>query len=842
MLNEADFRDWCSRIGLTQAAREAIATIRQGRPARRVGGGQRNVAGRYPSRKMGFTIQFESHRVEMPFIYEAEHDPQVLEFYDQPPSIPLCYRAANGRRLSVMHTPDYFVLREGSASWVECKTEEDLEALAIRSPNRYARDTGSKWRCMPGEEYAATLGLTYEVWSAAQVNWILQRNLQFLEDYLRFGPTIGAGLENAAITDAIQGEPGITLLMLLEDTRDAAQPDDIYILIASGAIYADLNAAPLAEPDRVRLFPTAEMAAACERVGSAAHGSVEIPSTVVRQDHSPGSRSEAYLLLAEASEKDLAVANRRFELVMRHIEGTNQTCFTPPRTLRLWTAQYRSARERYGSGYVGLLPRVSQRGNRTSRLPELSRKLLTQFIEDDYESLKQKSLFASWAALKKKCDELGVAAPSHVTFNAAVRRRSAFEQTLKRKGRRAAYIHSPFYYELTLTTPRHGDRPFEIGHIDHTELDIELVCSQTGRNLGRPWMTVLTDAFSRRCLALYLTFDEPSYRSCMMILRNCVLRHHRLPQIIVVDGGPEFNGIYFETLLAQYECTKKTRPPAKARFGSVCERLFGTANTQFIHNLHGNTQIMRNVRQVTKSNRPDGQAVWTLSSLHCHLSSFLFETYDTIEHPVLGQTPRDAYLAGLRTAGVRTNRMISYDQVFVMATLPSTHRGTSKVTPGRGVKVNGVHYWAEAFRDPSVENCEVAIRYDPFDMGTAYAFLSGRWTECHSEHYAMLHGRSQKEIMIASKEARRRSQLHARGRFTLTARKVADFLASTENEEKILIQQLRDGEGKGVRQNDLSVVHGSTTIGDLPSELSPGAASSCAGDRTFAATVLYGDF
>ena len=68
MLNEADFRDWGSRIGLTQAAREAIAAIRQGRPARRVGGGQRNVAGRYPSRKMGFTIQFESHRVELPFI------------------------------------------------------------------------------------------------------------------------------------------------------------------------------------------------------------------------------------------------------------------------------------------------------------------------------------------------------------------------------------------------------------------------------------------------------------------------------------------------------------------------------------------------------------------------------------------------------------------------------------------------------------------------------------------------------------------------------------------------------------------------------------------------------
>ena len=88
-------------------------------------------------------------------------------------------------------------------------------------------------------------------------------------------------------------------------------------------------------------------------------------------------------------------------------------------------------------------------------------------------------------------------------------------------------------------------------------------------------------------------------------------RHGRLPQILVIDGGPEFQSTYFETLLARYEVTKKTRPPAKARFGSVCERLFGTTNTQFIHNLRGNTQITRNVRQVTKSVSPQGQAVWT---------------------------------------------------------------------------------------------------------------------------------------------------------------------------------------------------------------------------------------
>jgi putative transposase len=93
----------------------------------------------------------------------------------------------------------------------------------------------------------------------------------------------------------------------------------------------------------------------------------------------------------------------------------------------------------------------------------------------------------------------------------------------------------------------------------------------------------------------------------MMILRDCVRRHSRLPQVIVMDGGPEFQSTYFETLLARYECTKKVRPPAQARFGSVCERLFGTTNSQFIHNLRGNTQITRNVRQVTKSNEPTGR-------------------------------------------------------------------------------------------------------------------------------------------------------------------------------------------------------------------------------------------
>src|ERR1017187_9125448 len=216
--------------------------------------------------------------------------------------------------------------------------------------------------------------------------------------------------------------------------------------------------------------------------------------------------------------------------------------------LRRWAASYRAAETMYGNGYMGLLPRSHDRGNSTQRLPEGTRLLMNEFIAGDYETLKQKSIYISWIGLKRACEGRNIQAPSYKTFSLAVRAKAGFRQTLKRQGRRAAYVQEPFFIELDLKTPRHGDRPFEIGHIDHTELDVEVISGHTGQVLGRPWMTLLIDAFSRRVLAFHLTFDAPSYRSCMMILRECVRRHRRLPQIVVLDGGREFDSVYFETL------------------------------------------------------------------------------------------------------------------------------------------------------------------------------------------------------------------------------------------------------------------------------------------------------
>jgi len=785
MLSQQDFAAWAKRMGLPGEALSVVAQVRCSNPVRRVGGGRSNVAGRYPSRKMGVTIQFESHRVELPTVYELEHDDQVLEYWDQPNSIKLDYEGAHGRHLGVLHTPDYFVIRRTEAGWEECKTEEELGRLSERNPNRYCRGERG-WICPPGRKYAEHLGLYYRVRSSAEINWLFQRNIQFLEDYLRTPREIDSFIRQRILAH-VAAQPGCSLEDLFRVTDSEVSRDEVYCLIAAGDIFVDLQSASLPEPEGVKVWLEKSLCRDSELTGSAA-------------PHPPSSAgigsSQIQGRLLVASESNLAEATRRYRIVSRALRGEPHDP-VPCRTLRRWIANYQVAQRQGESGYLGLLPKPNH-GNPVNKLPEQVRSLMTDFIDRDYESLKQKTMYATWSALKLACDRRQIPAPSYRTFTLAVHGRAGAEQVEKRRGRRAAYSLQPFYWELEQRTPRHGDRPFEIAHIDHTQADVWALCSQTGRPLGRPWISLLTDAFSRRILALYLTFDPPSYRSCMMILRECVRRHSRLPQILVMDGGKEFESIYFETLLARCEVTKKTRPPAKARFGSTCERIFGTANDRFLHNLQGNTQVGRGSRQITKSVDPRNHAAWPLKEIHRRLSEYAYEIYDTIDHPALGQSPREAFNVAMAQTGSRSHRKITYDQDFLILTLPSTRKGTAKIAAGRGMKINHIYYWSEHFRNPAWETQQVSVRYDPFDVGTAYAFVDGQWVECHSEYYSILHGRSEREVHLVSEELRKRSENHS-GHFLITARKIAEFLESVEVEEAILIQRLSDLESRSLQ-------------------------------------------
>jgi putative transposase len=859
MISDAEFNQWSRRLGVSSEAHITISQIRSSSPVRAVSSSQGNVSGRYPSRKMGVTIQFESHKNELAFIYEYEHDSEVLEYYDQPSTIKLNYESATGRHLGILHTPDFFILRACAAGWEECKTEDDLVKLSSRNTNRYVRDNDGKWRCPPGEEYAKKLGLYYRVRSSKEINWTYQRNIEFLDDYFRSNVTRANADVQTSLLAQVAKEPGITLKELFWYSQASASRDDIFALIAHDSLYVDLHSAPLVEPDKVFVFPNIDAAIVHKNlmqipmqpqtdishlinlsvdcsiqwdgkgwkivnvgesmIGLLGEGKTfaEIPTTVfeklVRENRITGivpnpSESlnpEAKRRFEQADKCAYAKANYRFKVVQAYLRGDPlpNGIYISERTLRRWASAYRLAQQVYGIGYIGLIPR-KRIGNTSDRLSAQTRSLINEFIESDYENLKQKRKFEVYASFLLACQQRGVLPVTYKTFCKAVKLRPRYNQLLKRQGHRVAYSNQEFYWELTQTTPRHGERPFHIAHIDHTELDQELVCSITGQNLGRSWATFLMDAFSRRLLAIYITYDPPSYRSCMMNLRECVRRFGRLPQIVTVDKGLDFSSTYFETLLAIHECTKKTRPSAAGRFGSVCERLFGTTNTRFIHNLQGNTQIMRNVRQVTKSNNPRQNAIWTLEKLYLYLHEWAYEVYDTIEHPALGQCPRDAFASGMLYAGERSNRLIPYNDDFRMLTLPTTKKTTAKVQIGRGVKINNIYYWSDAFRHPAVEGTQVAVRFDPWNAGLSFAYVRGRWTECYSERYAVFRGRSEREIMIATDELRKRQSRHSK-RFNITATQLARFLESIEAEEVLLRQRTVDRESQGI----LSVIDSS---------------------------------
>jgi len=124
MLSRAACQQHINHLGLSAEARHLVATIRTSPPSRNVAGRAGNVCVRYPSRA-------ESHHVELAAIYLMEHDPAVLEYYDQPPPLTLTYPSPRGRTVTVRHTPDFFVIRTDGMVWEKWKHARAMSKSSI---------------------------------------------------------------------------------------------------------------------------------------------------------------------------------------------------------------------------------------------------------------------------------------------------------------------------------------------------------------------------------------------------------------------------------------------------------------------------------------------------------------------------------------------------------------------------------------------------------------------------------------------------------------------------------------------------------------------------------------
>lgn len=841
MLSENELLRLYMHQNIPLVGRKAVETIRTSDPVRRVGGGTHNVAARFASRKMGCVIQAESHKGELPAVYFWEHDPNTLEFYDQPSQVKLTYQNGAGKRVSHLSTPDYFLIQENWMGWVECKPEEELQKFHDSGNLRYVPDGKDGWRCPPGEEFAAKFGLGFQVRSTREINWMLVRNLEFLSDYLQTRCLEPSQEAYCAIAQHFGGERWLLLQLLLE--KDNVSADDVFTLVAYGFLIVDLEHELLSEAGFTNVCRDALSAEVYRQQRRGASGLAIVPlNTIVLASGAPiiwdgnpwrilnvgnsdvfledGNRDISSLrfdlfqtLVAAGSITGLPIeTNQGYELGAKilkraapidlegavrradHLDAAKAGVITvPERTLRYWRKRAVEGEITFGNRFAGLVPKISARGNRSRKVSAQVVEAMNEVIDREVLEAFQPKIAIAYGMVRNLCADRGLLPPSEKTFRTEIKRRKEDAVALARQGRKAAYAITEFQWRIDQSTPRHGERPFEVGHIDHTELDVELVDSRTGANLGRPWLTILLDAYSRTVLAFFLTFDPPSYRSCMAVIRNAVRRHGRIPKTIVVDQGSDFESLYFEALLARLETHKKSRPAAKGRFGSIIERFFGVNNQTFIHNLRGNSQALQRPRSMSPSHDPRTLAVWTLPALTNAFEGFVDTVYAELTHPALGMSPKDAMTRGLALTGSRAHILIPFTEDFNRLCMPTTIAGKAMVRSGRGIKIKGIFYWHPVLREPSVIRTKVHMLYDPFDVSRAYALVGGEWVLCRSEHQALFERRTEREIAAITQEIRFLHHL-ADVRRGVNAGDIAAYVSKVRESEVVLLQQRRDAE------------------------------------------------
>ena len=819
-MTDEELEHYFARIELPGVARAVVRSARKADPLRTVQGKGGNIYGRVASAKMEGPIQVESRTAEHAGVQSYEYDDDVLEFWDQAVSA----RLRHGR-----HVFDMLVLRADGVVLENWKTSSEVATSVANGDARFVLDLDGSYSWPEVDQLAAKIGLQHRLRLDTDIGARALENLRHIGPYLR-----GHYQRNPCLADALHAyllaHPGHSVARVLADPEFAGSADDITFLIATGEVFTNILKENLGDGS-ARLYPSRAVAEAVAdrlephpapalvhlapgtrleldgRAVEVVHcgvsvvilqgeeGDVELPLAKVEEYVASGllrgldplSR-DLSLNSARATPIALAMAEARADAIWR-VNRKLETAVSK-RTLRRWAKLLRDGELTGRAKSDLLLP--APRPGRGRQLPDHVEEVLTEEIEREYETVASPSKKNIFDRIRSRLPEHEV--PGRTTVYERIRARNAYKQALRRGGKRVAYELKPQFAYLELGTPVHGERPFEVAHADHTQMDVEIVDHETGLNLGRPWLTLLVDAYTRRILAFWITFDPPSRIAVLAVLRICAQRFGRLPESIVVDGGKEFGSRDVETFCTEYEITILRRE-GDPHSGSLIERMFGTTNTAFLHYLAGNTKIMKNVRQVTKRMNPAGHAVWDLLNLARALAWFLYEVYDARPHPAHHVSPRDAYIARLALSGDRPHRFVRPDADFVMRTLPSTPKGTATVDASRGVTVNNERYRCAAFGLPGVRRTAgrrtaVRVVYDPMDARHIYAYVKGQWHECLSRRLAWLGAFSTDELAAMSEREKAQPRAFERSR-AASDREQGVFLLEIRATEEGLKRQRR---------------------------------------------------
>src|SRR5690606_23715784 len=122
-----------------------------------------------------------------------------------------------------------------------------------------------------------------------------------------------------------------------------------------------------------------------------------------------------------------------------------------------------------------------------------------------------------------QCLKLGIIAPHENTIRNRIKAISGELAAAKRLGKKAADKFKP----IDGSFPG-ANWPLSVVQIDHTKLDIILVDDHYRRPIGRPWITLSIDVYSRMVTGFYISFDPPNALSTGLCLAHAILPKEKL--------------------------------------------------------------------------------------------------------------------------------------------------------------------------------------------------------------------------------------------------------------------------------------------------------------------------
>ena len=228
---------------------------------------------------------------------------------------------------------------------------------------------------------------------------------------------------------------------------------------------------------------------------------------------------------------------------------------------------------------------------RRKRLADDAEAIIAATLREQWLILEAPPLAPVVDEIRARCEAAGLRPPSYVAIRAraaslfspeeVAKRRSANSNHLRRLKPRPGYISAP--------------GPLAVTQIDHTPTDIQFVeiVDGAGAFVGRAYLTILVDVFSRCILGFCLTLEAPSTLSVALCLAHAICPKeawlesrgvaHAWPTLgrpkqIVTDSAKEFRGAAFQRGCAEYGVSIRHRNRGCVHEGGVVERASRTTS------------------------------------------------------------------------------------------------------------------------------------------------------------------------------------------------------------------------------------------------------------------------